>query len=99
MRWIYQLYVADQFKITPRLTVDYGIRYEVTPPATSANGCQSVFDPASGKIVAPDGSGKLVSPLIPRNYVGIIEAKEAGLPNALLQRDRNNFAPRIGVAW
>src|SRR5262249_8689911 len=59
-----------------------------------------VFDLGLGKIVVPDGSLNLVSPLMPRGYVDVIEASKAGYDSVkLLATDRNNFAPRIGVAF
>jgi carboxypeptidase family protein len=98
-RWGYDLFVTDDFKFSQRLTLNLGIRYELRPYWTEANGLLAVFDIDRGKIVVPDGSLSKVSPLMPRNYVDIIEANAAGLPgNTLVRTDRNNFAPRIGFA-
>jgi hypothetical protein len=58
----------------------------------------SMFDVGSGKIVVPDGSLKLVSPLMPSGYVGVAEAGTLSLPSALVRIDRNNFGPRIALA-
>jgi Carboxypeptidase regulatory-like domain len=98
-RWGYDFFVTDDFKFSQRLTLNLGIRYEVRPYWTEANGLFAVFDIDRGKIVVPDGSLSKVSPLMPRNYVDIIEARDAGLPgSSLVRTDRNNFAPRIGFA-
>ena len=59
----------------------------------------SIFDISSGKIVVPDAALNKVSALLPKSYVGVITASQAGLPSALLKTDRNNIAPRIGLAW
>jgi hypothetical protein len=41
-----------------------------------------------------------VSPLMPTSYVDVVSANSVGLPaRTLLRTDRNNFAPRIGVAY
>ena len=92
-------FVADDYKLTPKLTLNLGLRYEWHPGWRAANGLQSVFDIARGKIVVPDGALSLVSPLMPRGYVDVVEASSAGLPAALVRTDRNNFAPRLGAAW
>jgi hypothetical protein len=92
-------FVADDYKITSRLTLNVGLRYEWHPGWTAANGLQSVFDISSGKIVIPDGTRNKVSALMPTGYVDVVEASSAGLPSALVKTDRNNFAPRLGAAW
>jgi carboxypeptidase family protein len=95
LRWATELFVTDDFKVTPRLTLNIGVRYELKPSYTEENGLQSNFDIETGKIVVPKGSLSKVSPLMPRNYVDIVEA-DGG---RLLKTDRNNFAPRIGLAY
>jgi hypothetical protein len=99
-RWASDWFITDDFKVLPSLTLNIGLRYEYHPGYTEAQGQQSVFDLASGKIVVPDGSLSRVSPLLPRGYVDVIEATQVGLPSkTLLRRDKNDFAPRIGIAW
>lgn len=51
-------YVQDDWKITPRLTVNLGLRYELITPVTSKRDHLSNFDFATGKIVL---AGKDVS--------------------------------------
>ena len=47
-----------------------------------------------------DGSTNLISPLLPRSYVDIVEAGAAGLPaSTLIHSDKNNFAPHLGFAY
>jgi hypothetical protein len=99
LRWNYDFFVTEEFKVTPALTLDLGMRYELHPSATNSDGYNSIFDIGSGKIIVPDGSLSKVSPLLPQNYVGVETASQAGLPNSLIRTDKNNFAPRIGVAW
>jgi hypothetical protein len=99
-RWGYEFFATDDFKVTQHLTLNLGGRYDLHPYWYEANGLFSVFDIDSGKIVVPNGSLSKVSPLMPRGYVDVIEAKDAGLPGKTLVRtDRNNFSPRVGFAW
>ena len=100
LRWAYDFFVTDEFKLTPKLTLNLGIRYEWHPGYREANGNQALFDIASGRIVVPDGALSKVSPLLPRGYVDVVEASSAGYDGTTLSRtDRNNFAPRFGLAW
>ncbi|MCL5005453.1 MAG: TonB-dependent receptor [Acidobacteria bacterium] len=62
-RWA--LYAQDSFRVTPRLTLDYGIRWEYDPGYTDASGNIANFDnhvPRSGEVVYPDGYAGLLSP-------------------------------------
>jgi len=99
-RWQYDFFFTDDFKVTSRLTANYGIRYELHPGWQEDNGRLATFDIGSGRIVVRDGAASKVSPLFPRNYVPIVEAGSIGLPGATIVRtDRNNFAPRLGLAY
>jgi hypothetical protein len=99
-RWQYDFYFNDDWKLSQRLTVNIGLRYELHNPWREEGGLTSMFDIGSGNIVVEDGALNKVSPLFPRNYVGIVEASTLGLPGrTLIRRDNNNIAPRVGLAW
>ena len=99
-RWQNDFFIADDWKVHKKLTVNVGLRYELHQPWKEKKQLTSVFDIGTGKIVVEDGALGKVSRLFPRNYVDVVEAKTVGLPGRTLVRtDRNNFAPRIGVAY
>ncbi|MCC7174149.1 MAG: TonB-dependent receptor [Bryobacterales bacterium] len=78
---IHGLYFQDDWKVSPRLTLNLGIRYSIESAYNMKWGQMSNFDPT----VKDDLTGRLggvVHPTTPLN-----------------KRDRNNFQPRIGVAW
>jgi len=94
----YSGFVTDQWQVSPKVTLNLGVRYEYEPGWFG--NVLARFMPALAKIVVPDDSMKLVSPLVPASYIEVIPASQAGLPKkSLVFADRNNFAPRIGIAW
>ena len=99
-RWSYDFFALDDFKVNSKLTVNIGLRYELHLNWRENNDRISIFDVTSGQIVVPDGSLSKVSPIFPKNYVGVAEASSVGLPSrTLIHQDLNNFAPRVGIAY
>jgi hypothetical protein len=99
-RMSYDFFVTDEYKITPKLTLSLGLRYELHPFWSSGNDLSSLFDIKTGAIVVPDGSVNKVNSLMPSNYVKVIPASQAGYSGtSLLTTDKNNLAPRVAAAW
>lgn len=99
-RWAYDFFVQDDWKVTPRLTLNVGLRYEYHPNDAAAGGKLALFDTSRGVVVVADRGLASVSPLMPKSYVDVVKASSVGLPaDTLLHTDINNFAPRVGFAY
>jgi hypothetical protein len=55
--WNLDGYGQDSFKVTPRLTLNYGLRYEFQDPWTEGNNYMSNYDLTSGNILLADRAG------------------------------------------
>ena len=98
----YSGFVQDDWKISPTLTLNVGMRYEVMKPPKEKFGAWSMFVPSLGKIVIA-GKG-LINDFDQRikstglsQYISM--AADVGLPGSLRKTDYTDFAPRFGFAW
>ncbi len=92
-------FVQDQFEVNSRLTLSFGIRYEINNPPTEKYGRMSSFVPQIGKVVIADGSTipDLSQRLAAAGLTGLVTtAAQAGLPQSLVYANHHDFAPRFG---
>ncbi|MBI4891192.1 MAG: TonB-dependent receptor [Acidobacteria bacterium] len=98
----YSAFVQDDFKISPTLTLNFGLRYELMKPPLEKYGAWSMFVPGLGKVVI-SGKGTLsdfderIDKAGLRPYT--IMAADAGLPPTISYNDYNDLGPRFGFAW
>jgi hypothetical protein len=83
----HQAFIEDSYKVSPRLTLNYGLRYEPFIPFDQKGGRHTTWVPGVQSTVVPDA---------PR---GILFPGDPDLPSRLTNSDLNNIAPRLGVAW
>lgn len=109
LRWRdYEFYGGDTWKLTPRVTLNYGVRYSLLRNAFQPNNqitnfVPSLYDPTlpssdacNGLIHAPG-----VDPCAAANKQFGTNYTSGGVgPNNSLQPENNHMiAPRVGVAW
>lgn len=84
--WNLGLYAQDEWRITPRLTLNYGVRYERINPITEIRDRLNAFVPGAQSSVFPDAPAGLLFPADPGMAAGLAPGDNA-------------FMPRIGFAW
>lgn len=104
----YSAFAQDDWKITPRLTLNFGFRYELHPPLKEINYDTAAFDPTynangvAGAVVVPNQKAltytdpDFVTSISP---TPILTAAQAHLPEALRYTSLRGYGPRIGFAW
>jgi Carboxypeptidase regulatory-like domain len=85
--YTYQFFGQDSWKLHPRITLDYGLRYEPFTTWDQKGRRHTTFVPGVQSQVYPDAPA------------GILFPGDPGVPKTLTYPDLNNFAPRIGAAW
>jgi len=80
-------YVQDTFKVTPRLTLNLGVRYDLPFPYTEIKNRQTLWIPGRQSTVVPDAPDGLLYP------------GDKGVPAGLIPTFKKGFAPRLGFAW
>ncbi|HZQ90237.1 MAG TPA: TonB-dependent receptor [Terriglobales bacterium] len=83
----WDLFAQDDWRMRGNLTLNLGLRYEYVSPFSEK------FDRIVNLDAAPGFTA--VAPVTP-NAIGPFTGK---FPASLMNPDRNNFAPRVGIAW
>jgi Carboxypeptidase regulatory-like domain/TonB-dependent Receptor Plug Domain len=85
--WYFGLFVQDDFKVHPKLTLNVGLRYDLQLP---------FVDPRDRKLTFIEGRQSTVVPTAPR---GLLFPGDEGIGRGIMKTDYNNIAPRLGINW
>jgi hypothetical protein len=100
-------YFQDDWKVSPKLTLNLGLRWDYFGPISESNGGQANFiesGPPLGKPVYLIPTGKDIrtlsasfTTLLAQDGITLVQGDQYG--KGLLQTQKNNFAPRVGFAY
>ena len=109
LRWRdYEFYVTDNVKVTPRLTVDAGVRYSIMLPTYQPNGQETSFQPSlyNPGLAASDACNGLwivkgTDPCGASNtkFGTDFSSGTVGPNKYLVNVNHHLFAPRVGLNW
>ena len=85
-------FITDDFKVSKRLTLSLGVRWDRFGSPSWKDGLLWNFDPATGNIVVPKSVFSAISPFYPTT-IPIVAGQATTNPSNL------NIAPRIGGAY
>jgi len=104
-------FVQDSWKIKPNLTLNYGLRWEFTPPPTDISGHVETFRPGQNSSVYPCGITNstsywqglgIANPTCANTGTeptGLVVPGDPGVPAGMTTTYYKAFAPRIGIAY
>lgn len=81
------VYAQDSFRVKPNLTLNYGLRWEVSMPWYDTQGKIETIVPG------------LQSTQFPTAPTGWVVPGDPGIPSTLSPTRYNNFGPRVGLAY
>lgn len=80
-------YAQDEWRITPHLTFNYGLRYEINTPYVDLRNRMNAWAPGRQSTVFPDAQPGLLFP------------GDAGVARSIVPNYYKGLMPRLGLAW
>jgi hypothetical protein len=85
--WYYGLFIQDDMRVSPRLTINAGLRYDLQLPVTDVKDRFDTFVPG------------VQSSVVPKAPTGLLFPGDPGIGRGIIRADKNNLTPRLGIAW
>jgi hypothetical protein len=87
-------FIDDNWQISRQLTLQMGLRWEYLAPWHEINDLEGSFDAGTGKIAFHKVPANLPAQLVP-----LVINQDSFFPAGILQKDFNNWGPRVGLAY
>jgi len=85
--WTTGLFVQDDYRVSSRLTVNLGVRWDIQTPPTDPHNRIATFIP---------GRQSTIYPYMP---TGLLYPGDPGVPRGIVDLSWKHLSPRIGFAW
>jgi hypothetical protein len=86
-KWVAAGYAQDEFRLNSRLTLNFGLRYEVNTPYVDIRNRMNAWAPGVQSTIYPNAPEGLLFPGDP------------GVPAGIAAVDYREVMPRVGIAW
>jgi outer membrane receptor protein involved in Fe transport len=93
-RQTYSVFAQDDWRVSRKLTLNLGLRYEFYSTVKERFNSQANFNPVTGELDIPKDSNVSLTP----TFAGLLKVNHNASPG-LIHPDYNNFAPRVGLAY
>jgi hypothetical protein len=80
-------FLQDNWKITPHLTANLGLRYDMQEAPVESQNLTATFKPG------------VQSTVVPSAPLGLLFPGDAGVLRGIVDNQKLHFSPRIGMAW
>jgi Carboxypeptidase regulatory-like domain len=84
--WYYAGFIQDSYKITPRLTANLGLRYDLEQSPVESSNLTAAFVPG------------IKSTVVPSAPTGVLFPGDSGIPRGIASTQNTHFSPRVGMA-
>jgi hypothetical protein len=85
--WYYGFFAQDNWRLTERLTVNLGVRYDISTPFVESRNQEQTFVPG------------VQSTVVPGAPLGLLYPGDKGVTRGIVDIRKHHISPRIGFAW
>ncbi len=89
--WHYALFAQDNYRVTPRLTVNLGLRWDIDTPPVDSHDRTASFVPGQQSTAVTSTTS-----IVPK---GMLFPGDKGIGRGIISTQYSHISPRLGVAW